>query len=266
MIPRKLLIRGYSTDTKPIDVIPGTLFFEQDTGKSYIWDGSTWSESGGGALDESTYVSFKYDFGQQYLYWEYDKPIIGTNVSGYVDVFSLWTSNTANDSKTTQLDFLTPSLSDVQKIMSWNHRRQVKVLFMLPVITNQIAYVTVEVPCSGDIVSTSDTACFGIKILNDTIYLITNDGTTENAYQAFTLTGGSYILADMDFQPGIGCSFDLQILDETLTLSQVSQTLTENLPSGDMTFGKSLYMGIKNTADEVKSLEVLSIRYILYLE
>ena len=37
-------IIGLSTDTKPTNVPAGFVFYETDTGKRYIWNGTTWQE------------------------------------------------------------------------------------------------------------------------------------------------------------------------------------------------------------------------------
>ena len=36
--------RGASTDTKPTDCVEGSTFYEIDTKKLYVYDGSTWVE------------------------------------------------------------------------------------------------------------------------------------------------------------------------------------------------------------------------------
>jgi hypothetical protein len=35
---------GLSTDTKPVDIDAGSTFYELDTKKGYIFDGTTWFE------------------------------------------------------------------------------------------------------------------------------------------------------------------------------------------------------------------------------
>lgn len=44
------ILYGFSTDTPPTDVEPGSKFYEYDTGVSYIFDGTNWREIGTGVI------------------------------------------------------------------------------------------------------------------------------------------------------------------------------------------------------------------------
>ena len=50
-------LSGLSTDTKPLNVLPGFIFFETDTTLTYVFTGISWSQFAGGGSGETNTTS-----------------------------------------------------------------------------------------------------------------------------------------------------------------------------------------------------------------
>jgi len=258
MIPRKMLIRGYSSDTKPIDVIPGTIFFELDTGKTYTWNGSSWSELGG-AVSTDTILQQLVEYGKLYHLeerWDYSHSgVTFTTGSGSVlpqgSFLYLTTGATAASYAIIHRYFSGSN-------PSWGYERYAiyKVAFLDN--TNQISWLI-----SGNSFTAKDSTTYtgvhvGFKVVDGNLYATVADGTTETEELLQSITALQVYTLEYHYTPNTSVEF---YIDGNLVT-----TITTNLPPSDSTDVSALIAGsfsIYNTAAETKDLYIYSVRSVV---
>lgn len=259
MIPRKTLIRGFSTDTKPVGVIPGTLFFELDTGKTYTWNGSNWSELGG-AVSTNTILKQLVEYSKLYYLeekWDYDISSGVTFKSGTGSIVPqgsflyLTTGGTASSYAVVHRYFSGSN-------PSWGYERYTVYKVAFSANTNQIVWLM-----SGNSFTTKDASSYtgvhvGFKVVDGNLYATVADGTTEAEQLLQSITALQEYTLEYHYIPDNSVEFYVN--------GELLATITNNLPPSDSTDASALLAGsfsIYNTADETKELLVYSVKSVV---